>query len=517
MCDKEEGKCDLSELSDYDIKINEIKRGEIYNGTFLVCIVYGLFAISILLASYYNERIRDIFFSEFIIFTIIFIVGSIIIISVLFYYINNYEPKKTKHINSYDTYSCPDYWNMVMLDDTEVANNFDSNISTNYFKYKCVLNNDIFNKYENYKEQFPNSNQKYSLTNNIYNTKNSTGIGTTDTNAIKGDYFSDDKKELLKNSININYGHLYKTINNSDLFPSVNSNNLYAYNKPGQILLEKDMKDIKDAIIDTSLKMNNYSFDTNSGNYSNVLTNSISDKFNPYITWNAKNLSEVDKTTKYISNPISGTSKDSNAVYYETYQVLYWMLGNNINYSYYKSFFNEKTTSRPVYAYKSNGRYDINAIFSIANFTKIGTINIDGNNIYFKSDEKIKNLGGSSFNSTNAPDFLVNYITNINPYTGTYVINSYISINMTADNIPKSNDDLRQGPIITFDNGYGRPPAITKTQIDNNSINIPVVCDTVYPAYLASVEDESKYGSDNTIRCSYAKLCGYSWSDMGCN
>ena len=72
----------------------------------------------------------------------------------LFYYLYNYKPKKTKHENIYDTYSCPDYWNMVTLDDSSVYNKFDSNISPDYFKYKCVSNSTILNKYDNYNTQY---------------------------------------------------------------------------------------------------------------------------------------------------------------------------------------------------------------------------------------------------------------------------------------------------------------------------------------------------------------------------
>jgi len=518
MCDKED-KCDLSKLTDYDIKINEIKRGEIYNGTVLVCIVYGLFAISILLASYFNERIRDIFFNEFIIFTIIFIIGSIIIISVLFYYINNYQPKRTKHINSYDTYSCPDYWKMVMLDDTEVAKNFDSNISPNYFKYKCVLNNDIFDKYGNYTTSFPNSNLNYNLTNNIYST-GTRKDGDSDTyELLKGDYYKAANDAKLASNIKINLGHLYKSINNDLIFPQANNLNYYAYNKPGDKLLDKNMSNIKNAIIESSLKMNNYLYDSKLSAYSNINTSSITDKFDPYITWNAKNKTQAQKTADYeLTNldSITGTKGNSGAIYYENYYVLKWYTGNNINYNYYKSLFDDTINKRDVYVYIGAGTSTEQKNI-ISNYIKIGFIKKEDNNIFFESipKKKISSETNAFSALSGTSEFLISYYNKI-PDFQNYMIQSYIATNTTTAN-NASEFKLTLGPIITFDNGLGRPPVITEANIKANTISIPVVCDAVYPAYLASIEDENAYGSDNTIRCSYAKLCGYSWSDMGCN
>ena len=37
MCDKDE-KCDLTNLSDYEKKMNELRQTDMYKGTYLVCI-----------------------------------------------------------------------------------------------------------------------------------------------------------------------------------------------------------------------------------------------------------------------------------------------------------------------------------------------------------------------------------------------------------------------------------------------------------------------------------------------
>jgi hypothetical protein len=50
--------------------------------------------------------------------------------------------------------------------------------------------------------------------------------------------------------------------------------------------------------------------------------------------------------------------------------------------------------------------------------------------------------------------------------------------------------------------------------------NIPLSCDTVYPVYLASMDNENaKKNSNepnNRFRCAYSRACGVPWSEAGC-
>ena len=496
MCDKDE-KCDLTNLSDYEKKMNELRQTDMYKGTYLVCIVYGLFAIGILLGSYVNETFRDLFFNQFIIFTLIFILGSIIIISVLVYYINNYVPKKVKHDNYYDTYSCPDYWNMVMLDTTNVYKNYDSNISADYFKYKCVPNPNIFNKYNNYKDINPNYKQNnYNLTNNLLNTSN------LDPNTM-GDYFNNVNASKIQNNINNNMGHLYKNINDINTFPINKAQNYFVYSSPGAKMTDDNFSNIRNTIIDSSLRMNNYSFDTNSNVYSNINTNSFNQLENPdpYIIWNANN----DLQTTVATNYSTSSTYQYNNSYYENFYVYKWIYFN-IKYSNYINLFkiDDNITTQVLSVYAASN----------ANSIQIGTLTKDKDNIYFQAiPHTPPTSAGLLFNITPRD------ANNNNVIIDTYIDSQGIYSSTSTPTIPTSDQltSLSKGPKVIIDNGYGRPPVISKDQIKNNTLNIPVVCDTVYPAYLASVEDINAYGADNTIRCSYARLCGYSWSDMGCN
>jgi len=57
---------------------------------------------------------------------------------------------------------------------------------------------------------------------------------------------------------------------------------------------------------------------------------------------------------------------------------------------------------------------------------------------------------------------------------------------------------------------------------DANTDNaVPVMCDRVYPKYMA-IEDlewakDNKIDKLNTFRCAYAKTCNIPWTEAGCN
>lgn len=54
-----------------------------------------------------------------------------------------------------------------------------------------------------------------------------------------------------------------------------------------------------------------------------------------------------------------------------------------------------------------------------------------------------------------------------------------------------------------------------------NTTTLPIVCDTVYPDYLADldkqyVEDHPEVKENNIFRCEYAKKCGVTWTGLNC-
>jgi hypothetical protein len=162
-------------LTDYDMTIYETRKEKIFKGTLAVCIVYASLALLLLVGSYMFPSLKYVVFESFLPFTIVFIIGTILLIAYLFYSVLNYKPVKINKNFDYTNISCPDYWTL------EFNNNFGNYIDSNsvnptLFNYRCVLNSNIFSKYDIYK------------TNKIENVQNvgitSTGVAndTPDTN-----------------------------------------------------------------------------------------------------------------------------------------------------------------------------------------------------------------------------------------------------------------------------------------------------------------------------------------------
>lgn len=139
-------------LTDYDITIYEHRKERIFKGTIAICIVYALIALVILLSSYMFPTIKFVIFEKFLPFTIVFIVGTILLIIYLFYNILNFKPIKINKNFDYTNISCPDYWKLEY--NPELHKYFDSNsINTNIFNYRCVLDPNVFSKTDLYFNQ----------------------------------------------------------------------------------------------------------------------------------------------------------------------------------------------------------------------------------------------------------------------------------------------------------------------------------------------------------------------------
>lgn len=147
-------------LTDYDMTIYETRKEKIFKGTLAVCIVYAGLALLLLVGSYMFPSLKYVVFESFLPFTIVFIIGTILLIAYLFYSVLNYKPVKINKNFDYTNISCPDYWTL------EFNNNFgdymDGNsINKNLFNYRCVLNSNIFSKYDIYR------NNKDTTLNNV--------------------------------------------------------------------------------------------------------------------------------------------------------------------------------------------------------------------------------------------------------------------------------------------------------------------------------------------------------------
>jgi hypothetical protein len=227
-------------ITDYDITIYEHRKERIFKGTIAICIVYAFIALLILLTSYMYPTIKFIIFEKFLPFTIVFIVGTILLIVYLFYNILNFKPIKINKNFDYTNISCPDYWKLEY--NPELHKYFDSNsINTNIFNYRCVLDSNIFSKTDLYFNQ----KNKYVVDDDPANS-----IGIADGSTTRNNLVT--YANQSKDSIDTDNGRYIV----ADL---KHSNN---YNIINKITGNVDSNVYKN-LVESSLLMNNYYFDSN--------------------------------------------------------------------------------------------------------------------------------------------------------------------------------------------------------------------------------------------------------------
>lgn len=213
-------------LSNYDMTIYKQKKTKIFWGTIAICLIYTLIAFIMFMGSYMSNKFKFILLNRYFTFTIVFIIGTVIIVSYLYYQVYNFKAIKINRANVYDTLSCPDYWKLERVNITENNSNaFDSNISQQLFNYRCVMDPKIFNKGDIAKKvKVPTNNSG-----GVYNLK-ITDSGLTD--------------DTITDSTNINFD-TYKNSLYASTNDVMNSSNFFKYqlnnNYPGGLLLHHNM------------------------------------------------------------------------------------------------------------------------------------------------------------------------------------------------------------------------------------------------------------------------------------
>jgi hypothetical protein len=230
-------------LTDYDMTIYEHRKEKIFKGTIAVCIVYAFIALLILLTSFLFPTIKYVIFEKFLPFTIVFIVGTILLIIYLFYNILNFNPIKINKNYDYTNISCPDYWKLEY--NPVLKNYFDSNtLNTNIFNYRCVPDPNIFSKTDLY-----------------FNRKNQ--LGSTDANAIGITGANTPTSVETLNTI-ANYNDVNKDSIDNDKQKYIIADLKHNKNKEivNKIAGTIDSNVYKN-LVESSLLMNNYFFDSN--------------------------------------------------------------------------------------------------------------------------------------------------------------------------------------------------------------------------------------------------------------
>jgi len=464
--------------TEYDMNLYKEKRERLFYGTILVCILYAIFAFILLVLSYLSSKIKYLLLNKFLPFTSIYIIGTIIIILFLLTQIFGYKPIKHDRTNNYDDLSCPDYWTLETLPIDEYSKNiFDSNVNHNLFKYRCKLNNNIFNKYD------------------IYNA-NSNNFYITNLNSDLLAISSNDKPR--NNQINsYNNMHLYTNINDDSNF------NIIKTTFPeGSNIVHKEL-------IKNTLLMNNYGINSDDSNATTYIPRITTDtirnlslnidkiNFNNNLTSHAY-YTGANKTT------VTFTSDSLNQIRNMDYKKK--LLENNITLT-------KINTGVAGTTCETTGEgvcYNLGLYSSLVTSNNIvGLIDLDINynfNNYKQHSNILLENGQHEC-----------YITSL-PQPPSTIISKDISSSSagTKIDIPIKINIMKQ----SYQNNS--PITYNKTsRVENTNVNIPLVCDNVYPLFLASKDIElsknNKNFDQNVLRCAYSKLCNVPWSDLNCD
>ena len=288
-------------LTDYDMTIYEHRKERIFKGTIAICIVYALIALIILLTSYMFPTIKFVIFEKFLPFTIVFIVGTILLIVYLFYNILNFKPIKINKNYDYTNISCPDYWKLEY--NSNLHKYFDSNtINTNIFNYRCVLDSNIFSKtdlYFNQKNKYADDNHSSDDATN----RATSAIGMTGYNYNKLYNYS----SVSKDSIDTDNSKYIV----ADLKATENKNII---NKITGLADSNVYKNL----VESSLLMNNYYFDSNISKnkdyniYKHIsqatLANNDRNGFDDSVITEFTNSKENDYDLKFVASDINHSS-----------------------------------------------------------------------------------------------------------------------------------------------------------------------------------------------------------------
>ena len=143
--DVEKYKAQNPGLSVSDIQTYNINRSSYFSGTIAVCVIYGVFCLILLLLTIFSPSGSQLITETFRTFTITFIIGMIIAITLLTLAVVSYKPSKLSQ-NPYDPQMCPDYWTFQQTDPSVLKNMGVSAQNQILMEYQCVNNKNLGGK-----------------------------------------------------------------------------------------------------------------------------------------------------------------------------------------------------------------------------------------------------------------------------------------------------------------------------------------------------------------------------------
>lgn len=471
-------------LTAYDITMNTIKQENMFKGTIVICIVYALFGFLLVLLSYFSESVRDLLFIKFLPFTLVYIIGTIIIIFVMLYYIFTFEPVKIDRHNDIDDISCPDYWKVEIIDEKYIGDSFDKNYA-NDFKYRCVIDDTIFDKENMYKYHNSNNYRMTNISTTVKTDDNTVGkFNATYNSSFSSDY--NNNKDLYNIYVDVNnYGTNFNA-NKKALAKDLN-----IYND------SKRVDNIYSNLRTIAVLENNYAID--SDNTANDLIAS-SNILNPDVNFAIFNI-DNNSNTSYLNNTNSNNS----------YNIINW---NGLTNNFFDNIFTEKPKMYGI-------KVAIKSKTTLGTYYCMGRINKNTENNYIFTKDittEIKNI------YDDAPDSIKNTVNYTLISTLFKITKEDGNNNSNVITASSSNyENIGNGPIIkVYDKTKYRPESIQDLHVLNNSDKknnkiAPLLCDTVYPKLFSKFESyDINNENNNDIRCAYSKICGIPWSDLRC-
>ena len=241
--------------NDKELKLFEQEKMDLYKGTFVVCIVYGLSAVLLLVLILFTDGGKEFIYDKFAPAVVTYILGSLIIILYLLNSIYTITPRRIGNdMDSDNSIMCPDFWKLEKVDiDTKkvlIENNIKSGDIKTYIipeimresdkniQYKCVYDKDVYGdtrKFLETKKGIVNDNT--NIIAGFNNTTNAVAYASNPTTSVLSpDYIvklpknmeeSNDKglKSYAKFSggYSSNYSNMHNETNNASLRPGVQS------------------------------------------------------------------------------------------------------------------------------------------------------------------------------------------------------------------------------------------------------------------------------------------------------
>ena len=147
--------------NDKELKLFEQEKMDLYKGTFVVCIVYGLSAVLLLVLILFTDGGKEFIYDKFAPAVITYILGSLIIILYLLNSIYTIRPRRIGNdMDSDNSIMCPDFWKLEKVDDPTKKVLIDNNNKTGdpktyiipeimrdsdkNIQYKCVYDKDVY-------------------------------------------------------------------------------------------------------------------------------------------------------------------------------------------------------------------------------------------------------------------------------------------------------------------------------------------------------------------------------------